>query len=72
MSNRIAGKRSNIRNFEYELNIRPFLIRWPARGAKGKRQDSTHIYCRTAEEKDGMATHVPAVLLSKNPATYSV
>jgi len=26
ISNRIAGKRSNIRNFEYELNIRPILI----------------------------------------------
>ena len=24
-SNRIAGKRSNIRNFKYELNIRPIL-----------------------------------------------
>ena len=24
-SNRIAGKRSNIRNFEYELNVRPIL-----------------------------------------------
>ena len=24
-SNRLAGKRSNIRNFEYESNIRPIL-----------------------------------------------
>jgi len=37
ISNRITGRRSNIRNFEYKLNIRPILTWYTGKEEKSNR-----------------------------------